>query len=59
MPGSAGAKSDLFDITNGTRQGSVASPVLWAVYCDPLIQEGSGSGGSCWGPVHGGDYLRR
>ena len=33
------AKSDLFDITNGTRQGSVASPVLWAVYCDPLIQE--------------------
>ena len=33
------AKSDMFDITNGTRQGSVASPVLWAVYCDPLIQE--------------------
>ena len=33
------AKSDLFPILNGTRQGSVASPVLWSVYCDPLIQE--------------------
>ena len=33
------AKSDLFTITNGTRQGSVASPMLWAIYCDPLIQE--------------------
>ena len=33
------AKSDLFPISNGTRQGSVASPMLWAVYCDPLIQE--------------------
>ena len=33
------AKSDLFPILNGTRQGSVASPSLWAVYCDPLIQE--------------------
>ena len=26
-------------ILNGTRQGSVASPALWAMYCDPLIQE--------------------
>ena len=33
------AKSDLIPILNGTRQGSVASPALWAVYCDPLIQE--------------------
>ena len=33
------AKSGLFPITNGTRQGSVASPTLWAIYCDPLIQE--------------------
>jgi hypothetical protein len=33
------AKSDLFPIINGTRQGSVSSPALWAIYCDPLIQE--------------------
>ena len=33
------AKSELFQILNGTRQGSVASPVLWSLYCDPLIQE--------------------
>ena len=33
------AKSEIFPILNGTRQGSVASPSLWAVYCDPLIQE--------------------
>ena len=31
--------SDLFPILNGTRQGSVASPALWAIYCDPLIQK--------------------
>ena len=30
------AKSDRFPITNGTRQGSVASPVLWAIYCDAV-----------------------
>ena len=33
------AKSDMFPILNGTRQGSVASPALWAIYCDPLIKE--------------------
>ena len=33
------AKSELFPIISGTRQGSVASPALWSVYCDPLIQE--------------------
>ena len=33
------ARSDLFKIRNGTRQGSIASPVLWAVYCDMLIKE--------------------
>ena len=32
-------RSEIFPILNGTRQGSVASPTLWAVYCDPLIQE--------------------
>ena len=31
-------KSEQFTITNGTRQGSVMSPILWAVYCDPMIK---------------------
>ena len=31
--------SGTFRIKNGTRQGSVASPIFWAVYIDPLIQE--------------------
>ena len=33
------AVSTRFNITNGTRQGSVASPVLWCVYLDMLIKE--------------------
>ena len=33
------ARSELFTIRNGTRQGSIASPVLWAVYCDLLLKE--------------------
>lgn len=33
------AVSKRFNITNGTRQGSVASPVLWCVYLDLLIRE--------------------
>ena len=33
------AKSDIFSIRNGTRQGSITSPVFWAVYCDLLIKE--------------------
>ena len=32
------ARSELFPILNGTRQGSVSSPALWAIYCDLLIQ---------------------
>ena len=31
--------SNRFTITNGTRQGSVASPVLWCIYLDMLITE--------------------
>jgi hypothetical protein len=30
-------KSEIFPIVNGTRQGSMASPFLWVVYCDPLL----------------------
>ena len=33
------AVSSRFSITNGTRQGSVASPTLWCVYLDMLIKE--------------------
>ena len=32
-----GKKSSLFRITNGTRQGSVLSPVLFSVYLDDLL----------------------
>jgi hypothetical protein len=35
----AGKKSSTFQITNGTRQGSVMSPALFSVYLDDLIQE--------------------
>ena len=33
------AKSEMFTITNGTRQGAVLSPTFWAVYCDLMIKE--------------------
>ena len=33
------AKSDIFRITNGTRQGAVLSPAFWAIYCDLMIKE--------------------
>ena len=33
------AKSEMFAITNGTRQGAVLSPTFWAVYCDLMIKE--------------------
>ena len=32
-----GRKSDLFTLTNGTRQGSVLSPLLFSVYLDDLL----------------------
>ena len=31
--------SNMFNISNGTRQGSMASPALWSVYLDLLIKE--------------------
>ena len=33
------ARSAMFNIVNGTRQGSIASPDLWSVYLDPLIKQ--------------------
>ena len=32
-----GKKSSTFRITNGTRQGSVLSPILFSVYLDDLL----------------------
>ena len=42
------SRSDIFPIRNGTRQGSIASPVLWSVYCDLLIKELRGLGVGCY-----------
>ena len=35
----AGSRSQIFKLTNGTRQGSVISPVLFSVYLDDLLKE--------------------
>ena len=35
--------SDSFSVSNGVRQGSVLSPVLFAVYLDGLLSELEGS----------------
>ena len=32
-------RSETFSVSNGTRQGSVLSPALFAVYLDDLIKE--------------------
>ena len=46
--------SGSFDIKNGTRQGSVASPAFWSVYLDPLFALLRESGFGC----HiGGDFV--
>ena len=34
-----GARSSMFPIVNGTRQGSILSPALFAIYVDDLLQE--------------------
>jgi hypothetical protein len=40
--------SDYFDTTNGIRQGSIASPILFNVYLDELLQRLESSGIGCW-----------
>ena len=35
----AGKRSSEFMLTNGTRQGSVLSPILFSVYLDGLLRE--------------------
>ena len=32
------SKSRQMNISNGTRQGAILSPIFWAVYADPLLQ---------------------
>jgi hypothetical protein len=41
--------SSRFNISNGTRQGSMASPALWSVYLDLLIKELRQLGVGCYG----------
>ena len=41
------SKSSVFSIVNGTRQGSVLSPALFAVYVDGLLQELRALGVGC------------
>ena len=42
--------SDSFSVSNGVRQGSVLSPVLFSVYLDELLEKLSKSGVGChWG----------
>ena len=40
--------SDSFSVSNGVRQGSVLSPVLFAMYLDGLLDELSDSGVGCY-----------
>ena len=42
------ASSSSFPIMNGTRQGSVLSPALFAVYMDELLLELRGLGVGCY-----------
>ena len=39
--------SSPFEISNGTRQGSVASPAFWSVYLDPLFSQLRRNGVGC------------
>jgi len=42
------AHSSYFSVSNGIRQGSIISPVLFAVYMDPLIDRLRRSEVGCW-----------
>ena len=44
----AGRRSSSFRLRNGTRQGAVASPALWAVYIDDLLVELRKKGLGCY-----------
>ena len=40
--------SAQFKVSNGIRQGSIISPILFSVYVDPLIEELRKCGAGCW-----------
>ena len=47
--------SDSFKVSNGVRQGSVLSPVLFSEYLDGLLEELGNSGVDChWGCLFAG-----
>ena len=43
-----GKNSDYFNATNGIRQGSIASPILFCVYLDKLLNRLHQEGIGCW-----------
>ena len=44
----AGQYSSAFSTTNGIRQGSIASPILFCCYIDELITKLEAHGAGCW-----------
>ena len=43
-----GARSDIFCVTNGVRQGAILSPILFCVYFDDLLHALSDNGSGCY-----------
>ena len=43
-----GVMSDMFDVSNGVRQGGVISPILFGIYIDELLLELKSNGTGCF-----------